>query len=185
VSWHLRSTSKALPILSPTDFSLRSPVSALFTISEPSREGTRAVRAALDTLSDAELEKHTEPRQITSAWAADAYMAGRKAQSSEYIWRRQDGCLVLLARSKVAKSRGVPGVVFEFMIRTSVSKWTVYQVPELGSIVDFAGYFERNELVGYSPRPTKSPICPKLESHLDRLHKLGRAVRRIAASLFA
>lgn len=184
MSWHLRSTSKALPILSPKDFSLRYTVLALFTISEPSRDGARAVRAALDTLSDAELERHTEPKQITSGWAADAYMAGRKAQSSEYVWRRQDGCLFLLARSNVAKSRGAPGVVFEFMIRTGVSKWTVYQVPELGSILDFAGYFERNELVAYSPRPTKSAIRLKRESPRDRLHRLGRTVSRVAATMF-
>ncbi len=184
MSWHLRSRSKALPILSPKDLPLRSAISTLFTISEPSRKSATAVRAALDALSDVELERHTEPKRLTSAWAADAFMASKEAQSSEYIWRRQGGYLFLLARSKVAKSRGVPGVVFELMTRTGVHAWTAYQVPELGKILGFAGYFERNELVGYSQRPTKSPVCPKRESPRDGLHRLRRAVSRVAATMF-
>jgi hypothetical protein len=185
VSWHLRSRSKALPTPGPNDFSLRLTLSALITISEPSRQSATAVRTALDALSDVELERCTEPRRITSAWAADAYMAGKQAQSSQYVWRQQDGCLFLLARSEVAKSRGAPGVVFELIIRTGASTWTAYQVPELGEILDSAGYLERNELVAYSPRPTKSGICPKLESRGGRLHRLGRALSRFAATLFA
>ncbi len=84
-----------------------------------------------------------------------------------------------------AKSMDVPGVAFEFVTRTGVSAWTFHQVPDPGDVLGYPAYFERNELMAYSQRPSKSPICPKRKSSHDKLYGLGRAVNRIAATLFA
>ena len=79
---------KALPILNPTTFSLRSVIPVLLTISESSSFIEATTRAVLDELSDAELEKHTKPKEITSISEARAYLANIKTQSSEYTWIR-------------------------------------------------------------------------------------------------
>ncbi len=185
MNWYLRSKSRALPILNRKTFSLRSIISVLFTVSEPPTWGTITAKAALDKLSDADLERYTEPEQFTSASAAATYMASRKAQSSECIWRKQDDGLSLLARSKFAKSLGVPGVVFEFMVRTGASTWTVYQMPEPSNIFNSRVHLARNELMTCSNRPDKLSICPKQKPSHGRLYnRLGRTLSKIAATLF-
>ena len=134
-------------------------ISALFTISEPLPLRIMTIERALDKLSETELEKHLEPEKITSLPEADAYMAEREAQSSEYLWDRQGPCLSLLARSRFAKRSGMPGVVFEFIMRTGVSTWTVYRIPNPDDVFDHPVYLERNELMAHSRRPLKLPIC--------------------------
>ena len=109
---YVRPRLKALPILDPTAFSLRSAISVLLTISEPSPLGETTIKAALDKLSDAELERHTKPKEIASASEARAYMANTETQSPEYTWRRSGQYIFLLAGSRYAKRLGVPGVVF-------------------------------------------------------------------------
>jgi hypothetical protein len=182
---YVRPGMKALPILDPTTFSSRSAISVLLTISEPSPLGETTIKAAIDRLSDAELEKHTKPKEITSASEARAYMANTKTQSPEYAWRRNDQYIFLLAGSKHAKHLGVPGVVFEFMIRTGASQWTVYQIPDPGSVFERPAHFYRNELMAYSHRPAKSPIHLRHKHVHGRLYRLGRTLGRAAASLFA
>lgn len=185
MAMYARSRLRALPIHNPRDFSLRSTIAILVNISELSPLDIRTTKAALDKLSDVELEKYTEPEELTSASEAGAHVANRRAQSSEHLWKRQDSYLFLLSRSRFAKRRRVPGVVFELMIRTGVSTWTVYQIPDSVSVFKRAVYLERNELMAYSHRPPKLPICPKQKFSHDRLYRLGRAVCRIAATLFA
>ncbi|MBL7186896.1 MAG: hypothetical protein ISS70_11285 [Phycisphaerae bacterium] len=182
---YVRPRLKALPILDPATFSSRSAISVLLTISEPSPLGETTIEAALDRLSDAELEKHTKPQEITSASEARAYMADTETQSPEYTWRRNGQYIFLLAASKHAKGLGVPGVVFEFMIRTGASEWTVYQIPDTDNVFEHPAHFYRNELMAYSHRPVKSPIHLKRKRVHGRLYRLGWTLGRVAASLFA
>ena len=182
---YVRPTLKALPILDPTTFSPRSAILVLLTISEPSPLGETTMKAALDRLSDAELEKHTKPKEITSESEARAYMANIKTQSPEYTWRRNDQYIFLLGGSKHAKHLGVPGVVFEFMIRTGASQWTVYQIPDPDNVFEHPAHFYRNELMAYSQPPVISPIHLKRKHVHGRLYGLGRILGRVAASLFA
>ena len=181
----VRPRLKALPILDPMTFSSRSAISVLLTISEPSPHGETTIKATLDRLSDAKLEKHTKPKEITSASEARAYMANTKTQSPEYTWSRNGQYIFLLAGSRHAKHLGVPGVVFEFMIRTGASQWTVYQIPDPGNVFEHPAHFYRNELMAYSHRPVKSPIHLKRKHVHGRVHGLGRILGRVAASLFA
>ncbi len=176
---------KALPILNPTTFSLRSAISVLLTMSESSPFIETTTRAALDRLSDAELEKHTKPEEITSTPEARACMANTKRQSPEYTWRRNGQYIFLLARSRHARRLGVPGVVFEVMIRTGTSEWIVYQIPDPDNVFMRPAYLYRNELMAYSHRPVKSPIHLKREHVHGGLYRLGRTLRRVAATLFA
>lgn len=188
MGWHARSRLEALPILNPRVFSLRCTISYLLCISELSFQAMgsmMAIKVALDKLSDTELERHTRPEGFTFVSEAIAYMANKEAQSSEYIWRQQGHCLSLVARSRFARRMAVPGVAFEFVTRTGVSEWTAYRIPDSGDVIAPPAYFERNELMAYSPRPSKSLVCPKRKSSHDRLHRLGRAVNRIAVTLFA
>ena len=77
-------------------------------------------------------------------------------------------------------------MVFELVLRTCVSTWTVHQMPESSNMFDFPAHFERNELMAYSHRPDKLSICPKQKFSHDRLHNgLGRVLNKIAATLFA
>lgn len=188
MGWHARSKLKALPILNPRAFSLRCTISGLICISEPSLQAMACmltIKAALDKLSDAELERYTKPERFTSVSEAIAYMANREAQSSEYLWKQQGHCLFLLDRSGFAKSTDVPGVALEFVTRTGVSVWTFHRIPDPGDVLDRPAYFERNELLAHSQRPSKSPMDPNRQSPHDRQHRFGRAVNRIAATLFA
>ena len=182
---YVRPRLNALPILDPTTFSSRSAISVLLTISEPSPVGETTIKAALDRLSDAELEKHTKPKEITSASEVRAYMANIETQSPEYTWRRNGQYFFLLAGSRQAKHLGVPGVVLEFMIRTGASQWTVYQIPDPGNVLEHPAHFYRNELMAYSHRPAKSPIRLKHNHVHGRLYGLGRTLGRATASLFA
>ena len=182
---YVRPRLKALPILDPATFSSRSAISVLLTISEPSPLGETKIEAALDRLSDAKLEKHTKPKEITSESEARAYMANTKTQSSEYTWRQNGQYIFLLAASKHAKRLGVPGVVFEFMIRTGASQWTVYQIPDPGDVLEDPAHFYRNELMAYSHGPLKSPIHLKRKHVHGKLYRVGWTLGRAAASLFA
>lgn len=181
---YARPRLEALPILYPTTFSPRSVISALLTISEPSSLG-ETMKNALDRLSDAELEQYTEPKEITSASEAHAYMVQIDTQSAEYTWRRNGQYVFLLARSRCAKGLGVPGVVFEFVIRTGASKWTVYQIPDADNLFEHPVHLYRNELVAYSQRPVKSPMPLKHEHVHGKLYELGRTLGKAAAALFA
>lgn len=185
---HLRSRLKALPILDPAVFSLRCTISHLICISEPSQQAMSAmttIKAALDTLSDAELDRHTRPLSLASVSDAIAYMKNREAESSQYLWEQQGHCLFLLARGEVARNRGIPGVAFEFLTRTDTSVWTVRRVPDPLDVLGHVSHFERNELMCYTQRPMKSHICLKWDSRRGRLPKLGHAIRKIAATLLA
>ena len=182
---YVRPRLKSLPILDPTAFSSRSAISVLLTISEPSPLDEKTIKAALDRLSDAELEKHTKPEEITSVSEARAYMANTRTQSRECTWKRNGQYIFLLARSRHAKCLGVPGVVFEFVIRTGASQWTVYQIPDPGNVLKHPAHFYLNELMAYSHRPVKSPIHLRHKHVHGRLYRLGRTLGRAAASLFA
>lgn len=176
---------KALPILNPAEFSLRSAISVLLTISESAPFIEATTRAVLDELSDAELEKHTRPKEITSISEAHTYLANIRTQSSEYTWIRNGQYIFLLAGSKRARYLGVPGVVFEFMIRTGKSQWIAYQIPDPDSVFVRPAYFYRNELTASSQRPVKSPILLNPKYVRSGLFRLGRTLRRVAMSLFA
>lgn len=183
-----RSRLKALPILNTGALSLRCTISDLICISEPAPEavaGMLTVKAALDKLSDFELERHTKPQRFTALCEAGAYMTIREAQSSEYLWRQQGHCLFLLDRSASAESTDVPGVALEFVTRTGVSVWTFHRVPDPCDILERPAYFERNELLAHSQRALKSPKDVDRQFPRDRKHRLGRVVSRIAATLFA
>ncbi|KPK34992.1 MAG: hypothetical protein AMJ65_17680 [Phycisphaerae bacterium SG8_4] len=182
---YVRPRLKALPILDPATFSSRSVISVLLTISETSPLGETTTKTALDRLSDAELEEYTKPKEITSASEAHAYMANTETQSAEYAWRRNGQYIFLLAASRHAKDLGVPGIVFEFMIRTGASQWTVYQIPDPDNVFEHAVHFYRNELMAYSQRPVKSPIHLKPKRVRGKLYGLGRTLGRAAAYLFA
>ncbi|UCE46684.1 MAG: hypothetical protein JSW47_13815, partial [Phycisphaerales bacterium] len=165
---------KALPIWNPAVFSLRSAIATFITISERSVTDARALEAALGKLSDGELEEHSHPETVKSTSQAIAFLASKGAQSSQYNWKQHDNCLVLLSRSKFAES--LPGVAFEFVIRTGRSSWTVYRIPDPGEILDFAMYLERNELIMYSQHPSKSPIRIRRQRLRYRLAKLAKAI---------
>ena len=171
---------KALPIWNPEGFSLRSVIANFITISEQSATGVRALEAVLGRLSDGELDEYSHPGAIPSTSEAIKFCANKGAQSSQYQWKQQDNCLVLLSRSKFAESRDMPGIIFEFVIRTSKSSWTVYRVPDPGEILDFAMYFERNELISHSQRPAILAI----RARRQRLHfSLARIAKAIAVAL--
>ena len=172
----LRWKLKALPILNPAVFPLRFAIATFITFSEPSAAGAEALEAALGKLSNEELDEFSHPGKIPSTSEAVAFCANKGAQSSEYDWKQQDNCLVLLSKSKFAESRDMPGVIFEFIIRTSRNSWTVYRVPDPGEILDRAVYFERNELITHSQRPLKSPIRTGREKLRFRLAKMPGAV---------
>ncbi len=172
----LRPKLKALPIWNAADFSLRSAIADLMMSSERSGTGLRAFGAALDKLSDARLERHSHPQTIPSTSQAVAFLAEKRAQSSEYHWKRQGSCLLLISRSRFAEHRAVPGVALEFMIRTGRSEWMVYRIPDPGEILGCAVYLERNELIAHSRRPLKSPIRTMRTKPHRRLAGLGRAV---------
>ena len=70
----------------------------------------------------------------------------------------------------------MPGVIFEFLIRTGRSSWKVYRVPDPGEILDHAMYFERNELITHSQRPAKLPIRTRREQFRFRLAKIPKAI---------
>jgi len=172
----LRWKLKALPIWNPGDFPLRSAIAAFLTISEQSTTGAGALKAALDKLSDDELDEYSHPGEIPSTSEAIAFCANKGAQSSQYQWRQQDSCLVLLSRSKFAESLNMPGVIFEFVIRKGRSSWTVFRVPDPGQILDCAMYFERNELIAHSPRPSRLPIYAMKERLRFRVAKIPKAI---------
>ncbi|MHC4564773.1 MAG: hypothetical protein ACYTE3_03350 [Planctomycetota bacterium] len=172
----LRSKLKALPIWNAADFSLRSMIADLTMSSERSETDLRAFEAALDELSDARLERHSHPQTIPSKSQTVAFLAEKVAQSSQYHWKKQGSCLLLISRSKTAEARNVPGVAFEFVIRTGRSAWTVYRIPDPGEILGCAVYLERNELIAQSQRPSKSPIRAMQSKPHRRLAGLGRAV---------
>lgn len=176
---------KVLPILNPAELSLRSAISVLLTISESAPFIEATTRAVLDELSDAELEKHTKPKEITSISEARTYLANIKTQSSEYTWIRDGQYIFLLAGSRRARYLGVPGVVFEFMIRTGESQWIVYQIPDPDNVFVRPAHFYRNELMAYSQRPVKLPIHLEPKHVRCGLYRLGRTLGRVAASLSA
>jgi hypothetical protein len=172
----LRSKLKALPIRNPAAFSLRSAIATFVTISEQSATTAKTLEAALDKLSNAKLDEYSQPETIHSTSEAIAFLARRSAQSSEYLWKQRGNCLVLLSRGRFAESLGVPGVAFEFVIRTGRSTWTVYRIPDPGEMLDCAMYLERNELITHSRRPAKRPARRKQVRPRNKLAKLGRAI---------
>jgi len=185
---HLRSRLKALPILDPAVFSLNCTISQLICISEPSLQvasGMTTIKAALDKLSDAELDGHTRPLSLASAAEAITYMNNRQAESSQYLWEQQSHCLFLLCRGEIARSRGVPGVAFELLTRTGPSGWTVRRIPDPIDVLGHVSHFERNELVCYSQRPGTSQTCPEWNSPHGGLFRLRYAMKKIAATLLA
>ena len=180
-----RSRLKALPILNSGISSVKHIISHLICISEPAMQACEAmatIEAALDKVSDAELDDYTRPENLTSVSEAMDYMAERKGESSEYRWKRQGDCLFLLATCGLAKSNGVPGVAFEFVTRTGPSMWTVHQIPDPCSLLDHPAHYERNELVGYSHRPSESP--PRCHQNRSgyRLYRVGRFAERVATT---
>lgn len=172
----LRSKLKALPPWNPAAFPVRSAIARFITISEQSVTGARAVEAALGRLSDAELDEYSQPEAIPSTSEAVAFLAKKGAQSSQYHWIQQEDCLLLLSRSKRAESLGVPGVAFEFVIRTGRSIWTVRRIPDPGEILDCPVYFERNELITHSRRPSKLRADVMRPQPQYGLARLGRAI---------
>ncbi len=172
----LRSKLKALPIWSAADLSPRSTIAGFMASSESSETDIRAFEAALNRLSDAELDKYSHPETIASTSQAIAFLADKGGQSSRYHWKRRGGCLLLISRSRFAEHRGVPGVAFEFVIRTGKSEWTAYRIPDPGEILGCAVYLERNELIAHSRRPSKSPIRALRSKPQRRLAGFGRAV---------
>ncbi len=172
----LRTKLKALPIWDPADFSVRSAIADFMTISEQSTTGAGTIEAALDEVSDAQLDEYGHPQTIASTSRARAFLAEKGAQSSQYHWKRRGDCLVLLAGSRFAESLDVPGVAFEFVVRTGRSAWTVYRIPDPGEILSYAVYLVRNELIIRSRRPSKSPIRAVREKPQNALAKLGRAI---------
>jgi hypothetical protein len=172
----LRSKLKALPIWNAADLSPRSTITGFMMSSESSKTDIRALEAALNRLSDAELDKYSHPETIASTSQAIAFLADKGGQSSQYHWKRQGSCLLLISRSRFAEHRAVPGVALEFVIRTGRSEWTVYRIPDPGEILGCAVYLERNELIAHSRRPLKSPIRAMRTKPHRRLAGLGRAV---------
>jgi len=185
---HLRSRLKGLPVLDSRVFSLRCTISRLICISEPSVQvisGMTTIKAALDTLSEAELDGHTGPLSLASVSQAITYMKNREAESSQYLWAQEGHCLFLLARGEFARSRGVPGVAFEFLTRTGPSEWTIRRVPDPLDLLEHVSHFERNELVCYSQRPVRSQTCLEWNRPRGGLFRLGFAVKKVAATLLA
>jgi hypothetical protein len=185
---HLRSRLKALPVLDPAVFSLKCTISRLICISEPSLQvasGMTTIKCALDKLSDAEFDGHTRPLSLASAAEAITYMNNRQAESSQYLWEQQGHYLFLLARGEIARSRGVPGVAFEFLTRTRPSVWTVRRIPDPRDVLSHVSHFERNELVCYSQRPVTSQTCLERNSGHGGLFRLRCAMKEIAATLLA
>ena len=179
---------KALPVLNPGICSIKCIISRLICISEPLvHDGTDTVtiQIALDKLSEAELDKHTRPKDLTSVSEVKKYMASRQSESSEYLWDQQVDCMFLLATSEFAKSKGVPGVAFEFVTRTDQSVWTIRRIPDPGDLLTHPAHFERNELVLYSQRPSDLPISQRRKSVSYGFFGVGRAVTKIAGSIFA
>lgn len=172
----IRRKLKALPIWNSGNFSLRSVIATFITISEQPGIGTREIEAALGRLSDSELGEYSQPGYIPSTSEAIAFCSNKSAQSSQYLWKHQDNCLVLVSKSKFAENRNLPGVIFEFIIRTGKSSWTVYKVPDPCEILDFPMYFERNELITHSHRPVKLPILARREQLSFRLGKIPKAI---------
>lgn len=172
----LRSKLRALPILDEPDASPRSRIAGLITFCEPTGTDVRSLESALDKLSDAELDKYSKPQTIASTSQAIAFLADKCSQSPQYLWKRQGSCLLLVSRSRFAQNRAVPGVAFEFVIRTGRSEWTAYRVPDPGRVLGCAVYLERNELIAHSRRPLKSPIRPMPTKPARRLARLCRAV---------
>ncbi len=180
MSLHLRSMLKALPIWDPSAFPLRSAIAHFMAISEQSTTVTRVLEAAMGGLSDDQLDRYTYPEMIRCTSEATTFLANKEAQSCEYRWRQQGDCLLLLARSSFAKDHDVPGVAFEFVIRTGKSAWRVYRVPEPCEVFDCAIYLERNELAARSHRPCKLPIGTTRQRWPGRL---GRAAGQLLAAL--
>jgi hypothetical protein len=180
MSLYLRSMLKALPIWDSAAFPLRSAIAHFVTISEQSTTATKVVEAALDRLSDDQLDRYTYPQIIPCTSEATIFLAEKEGQSSEYRWRQQGDCLLLLSRGRFAKDIDVPGVAFELVIRTGRSAWRVYRVPEPCEVLDCAVYFERNELVAHSRQPCKLPIRTMRQKWPVRL---GRAVGQLLAAL--
>ena len=172
----LRSKLKALPIWNAADFSLRSTIADFIMTSERTETSARVLETALDKLSDAELNGYSHPRTIHTTSQAITFLAEKGAQSSEYHWRKQGSYLLLVSRSKFAEDKNVPGVAFEFVIRTGRSAWTVYRIPDPGEILGCAVYLERNELIAHSRRPSKSPIRAMRSKPQRRLAGFARAV---------
>ncbi len=185
---HFRSKLKALPVLDPAIFSLKCTIPQLISISEPFLQKLSCmttIKAALDKLSDGELDRHTRPLSLASASEAIAYMKDRRAESSQYLWEQHGHCLFLLARGEFARSRGVPGVAFEFLTRTGPSEWTVRRIPDPLDVLGHVSHFERNELMCYTLRPVKSQIRLKWNPARGRLFAFSHAVRKMAATLLA
>ena len=172
----LRSKLRALPIWNAADLSPTSMIAGFMVSSEPSETDIRALEAALNRLSDAELDKYSHAQTIASTSQAIAFLADKGGQSSQYHWKRRGSCLLLISRSRFAEHRGVPGVAFEFVIRTGKSEWTAYRIPDPGEILGCAVYLERNELIAHSRRPLKSPIRAVRGQPQHRLARLGRAI---------
>jgi hypothetical protein len=176
----LRWKLKALPIWKPDEFDLKSAISRFITISETSSTKTEVLEAALGKLSDYELDQYSYPMNIPSITRAVTFCVEKGTQSSRYHWKKQDDCLVLLSQSKFAEKSDLPGVIYEFIIRTSRSSWTVYRVPEPRELLDCAVYFERNELIRHSQPPSKLTIS----SERRRLrYRLALTLRAIALAL--
>lgn len=185
MGWYSRSRLKALPILNPGISPVKCIISRLICISEPAIQADAAmvtIETALDRLSDAELDEYTRPENLTSVVEAIDYMDKRKAESSEYLWKRQADYLFLLATSEFARSKGVAGVAFEFLTRTGPALWTVHQVPDPCGLLGHPAHYERNELVGYSRRLWKSPVNCRQDSSGHRLYRVGHFADRVAAS---
>lgn len=184
----IRSRLRSLPISDSEVFSLRFIISRLICISEPSpqvQSRIATIDAALDKLSDAELDRHTMPVSLDSVSEAVAYMRHRGAESSEYLWEQKDYCLFLVAKGELAKSREVPGVAFEFLTRTGPSTWVLRRVPDPLDLLGHAMEFERNELTCDSQRPVQSQICLQRNSDHGRMSSFGRAINKLAATLLA
>jgi len=172
----LRSKLRALPIWNRADFPLRPAIARFLTISEQSPTGVKVLETALDKLSDADLDEYSQPTTIASTSEAAAFLAEKVGRSSLYSWVQQQDCLLLLSRSKRAEDLGVPGVAFEFVIRTGRSAWTAYRIPDPAEILDCAMYFERNELMTHSRRPLKVPVGATRPQPHSRLVRLGQAI---------
>jgi hypothetical protein len=169
----LRSKLKALPIWSVTDSSPRSTIARFMMSSETD---IRAIEVALNRLSDDELDMYSHPQTIASTSQAVAFLTDKGGQSSQYHWKRRGSCLLLISRGKTAQARNMPGVAFEFVIRTGISAWTVYRIPDPAEILGCAVYLERNELIARSQRPSKVPIRAMRSKPHGRLARLCRAV---------
>jgi hypothetical protein len=177
-----------LPILDPAVISLKCTISRLICISEPSlkvKSRMKAIEAALDKFSDAELDRHTKPLSLASVSEATAYMKKREAESSEYLWEQEGFYLFLVAKGELAQSRGLPGVALEFLTRAGPSAWVVRRVPDPLDLLGYAAHFERNELICDSQRPGEPQICLEDNADQGRLSRLGQAINKVAATLLA